>query len=1415
MSLPVWRSLGRMLNNVLERWNFWGVGIKISLEKKNAFGIFLGCKRMIVCVGERGNTMKSNALGVSVFAICALLSAATFAANTWYVSAANFGKEGLDGRTEGTAWGTLQEAHDNASSGDTIKVLEGIYDKGEKFDAQHTNRLVVSKKLFFEAAGARDKTHIVGKHATVKSDGTASTDGRGKDAVRCVCVTTAGYGSVFTGFTFRDGASSDTGDDPVGSGGSKAGGGAINVRGNAQSAQGNYECQNAYFVDCVISNSFAYWGGAMRGGTAIRCLIVNNGGSSFGGTCCSAGLWNSVVVGVKQLYGEARPACGNYCRIVNSTIAATGSQGYNRYGTCYNTLFTSCGSTAMGTGYSASYINCAATSYGVFSPATLDFRPVAGFEAHGTGKTSYLTEVLPLPEGLEMKDFNGNPIDLTKETCDIGAVQGVVENAAGAVELPLGTKVEGVEVPFFKTTYARSTDWPSALVLEPAEEKFFSYKATGDICDGLSFRFLQRDGTYHMIPPPFANQAIKLAVNTYKYEYWCRPDADASIADGSIDKPFRTIQDAIIAGTNAMAAASGLAVVNLFPGDYREGKAWGHMHWNRFAVPADKSFLIRSTAGADSTFVYGEADPNPVDECYAGCGQNALRCGSFAGGANGAVQGVTFADGHSNFADKVNDAESDRCGGLYVDTQQVLDCVFTNCTAVRGAIGYWGRFIRCKCYDSVSYTGCFRYGRLSACYVDPSCRNGSKPSYTGFSLVSIIGSSQVSVLCTAPVTYGNSIGAYSMLFGDQKVYKVPQWGSVFRYATDKEAGATGYGVMDTMYVDFENEDFRLRTDAHVDAVSAEAIGEHGSASWGKWASNITAWAQSDVNGRRLKVKNGKLLPGCFHETADGVCVYATKGGTSVDSDSKGVFVESVNLPLKVRPVAGTRPCIGFVVNGITNRFDDAENLEIEFTAADVAAANGAIKAEAIYTADWYVDPNGSNSNCGFTPKTAKKTLAEAMAMTSEGDTVHAAEGRYEEGYGPVKSREDDPESRVYIPKGRTLVADGDVNKTFIVGQRGTDEYTDALGCGSNSVRCVYMARETKIKGFTLVDGHAHPANGRSGDYGMTFNSGAILGTSRDNCIIQDCVISNCAAYNSAAGREVAFVNCLITKNKAKRGITSECYHFGCVIDGNYADHACIHFHTRVVDTTVGPNAFKLDGKPGVALGQKSTDSARIENSLILGKCNTGALVNPVSNTVFAAGVGSTESITNNSHNSRFAQEDELLVDANLRPVAGRNVACDIADSQATSELNATLSELLLSYRSRANNGNRLDAGALEADWSGRYANDVGGLNFSVSVADNAVEESPARTVLIPDGARFVGEWSNGSGGVRTYAVNFVVPEGGSLSVKADGVERTFSAGTHSCRLSSAGDVPIEFAAAGGTVEILRGGWIRGTIMAIR
>lgn len=199
--------------------------------------------------------MKHFILVVSFLSGLSAFAGAWDNGNTWFVAtngadvAASSG-----GGTEAAPFRTLQFAHDQASAGDTIKLTPGVYDEGEVFGAQHTNRLVVSKKLRFVATGSRDETHIVGRHST------ASEYGMGPDAIRCVYVNEKSSGSEFHNLTFRDGASNSAGGDPynnVNNGASSAGGGAVTCYGRNADAQ-----QRAYFVDCVISNCAATWGAA-------------------------------------------------------------------------------------------------------------------------------------------------------------------------------------------------------------------------------------------------------------------------------------------------------------------------------------------------------------------------------------------------------------------------------------------------------------------------------------------------------------------------------------------------------------------------------------------------------------------------------------------------------------------------------------------------------------------------------------------------------------------------------------------------------------------------------------------------------------------------------------------------------------------------------------------------------------------------------------------------------------------------------------------------------------------------------------------------------------------------------------------------------------------------------------------------
>lgn len=1322
-------------------------------------------------------------------------------AETWYVKAANYGREDLTGRDEEHAWGTLQQAHDAASAGDTIYVYPGTYNQGSKKGNSLASRLVVSKQLHFVATGSAAETEIVGYRPS--SGNGYNIDG----SIRCVSVTSGGAGTTFTHFTFRDGGSGNGTKQPWSyNGEAVTGGGGICCYG-----LGNTAWERAYLIECVISNCGATWGSAMYGGTAIRCLIKNNRGSGWGGVVCSAALWNSVVIGTKNDNSVMRSAVGTSCRVVNSLIAGTSSLGAgdvdaSHRSVYYNTLFTACGSTSM---YSGNFTNCVATSRGVYSPATGDFRPVAGLEADGAGLTEFITNTIALPEGLEMKDFNGNPIDLTKETCDAGPVQGAVAVDSGAVVVPVGTSIDGTTAPLYKATYARAKGkWPSELVVRPVSESFLRYKATGDLCGGPTYRYLQRDGVLRVIPSPTTSHTLTLTAQKYTVELWCDPGADAAVATGEESAPFATIQDAVVAATNALAQASGAAVIRLKPGDYRSGHAVARDHRNRMYLPAGYTIFVASTDGAAATTVYGEADQNPPEAYYAGCGPDAMRCACLLG--DNAVQGVTFADGHSSCTGETADKTADRVGGIYSDGegQQLLDCVVTNCTAVRGGAAYWGVFERCRFYDCVSFGGVLRYCTLAGSYVDESCHEGE--GRAGLESNSALGTESVMVLCTAPnVSYYANGAAYSTTFGDQKVYKRTQYGSVFRTATEVAAGAAHYAVRDPCFVNLDGGDCRLATGTPAAEASSAAIGERGTSAWNEWATAIAGFWQGDVDGNPIKVVGGAVLPGCYHETVDGgVYVASPKGGVAVPGGAVMAlnFIED-GEELEVRPANGERPCPGVLVNGVTNMFDDG----VSFTTADLAAAGGGICVEPFYTKDWYVDPDGDDGACGFTPKTAKKTLAAAIAMTASGDTVHAAEGRYTEGVGSAKPGATHPDSRVYIPGGRTLVADGAADKTFIVGNIGT-EFANTIGCGSNSVRCVYMAKDSKLKGFTLTDGTAYPANGTS-DYGQIYNCGGVYGSGRDTCVVQDCIITNCAAYNAAAAREVSFVGCRIAGNKASAGITSECYHFGCIVDGNYAGSSSVYKHTRVVDTTIGPHAYKLDGKAGTGLGMGSSKSAVIANSMILAPYSVANVSITVSNCVLLAGNSSMFASTQNCVVATLAQ---AALDDDLRPIAGRSVACDIADAETRASAPDAVYPIMMQMRERANNGCRLDAGALEADWRGVYAKDMGGRRFSVSHADNAVEESATGTVIVPEGATLVGAWRNSGMANARFVLRFVVSEGGSLDVTAGGATTTFAEGEHEYTfVGDAESVDVAFTSTSGTAEILKCGRIVGAALLIR
>lgn len=363
----------------------------------------------------------------SIFLASAAVAASAFAeANVWWVDDDNYGKTGMDGTSAVTAFGSVQEAIDNPAclSGDTIKVLPGIYDEGvvESRDDDtitERNRIVIGKKLNIVAVGSKEETHIVGRHSP-ESEGGNPESGTGPTAVRCVRVTEGGLGSTLSGFTIRDSATCER------------------LIGNAEGCGGSVSVENAskdfHVTDCVISNTVSrYYGGASFGGTFVRCLISDSRAYSFSSALHSGDALFCVMAHCR-LINES--SSSRFCTlddgngsIVNCTIYGGSSVRPSSYG-CYNCLFlgnkrseTNGANEAANVyaSHGAAYRN--AEPQQLNAPALGNFRPLPSSAVFGAGETRYLTTECPLelPADMVIRDMDGTPVDLTGDRVAAGA----------------------------------------------------------------------------------------------------------------------------------------------------------------------------------------------------------------------------------------------------------------------------------------------------------------------------------------------------------------------------------------------------------------------------------------------------------------------------------------------------------------------------------------------------------------------------------------------------------------------------------------------------------------------------------------------------------------------------------------------------------------------------------------------------------------------------------------------------------------------------------------------------------------------------------------------------------------------------------------------------------------------------------
>jgi hypothetical protein len=250
----------------------------------------------------------------------------------------------------------------------------------------------------------------------------------------------------------------------------------------------------------------------------------------------------------------------------------------------------------------------------------------------------------------------------------------------------------------------------------------------------------------------------------------------------------------------------------------------------------------------------------------------------------------------------------------------------------------------------------------------------------------------------------------------------------------------------------------------------------------------------------------------------------------------------------------------------------------------------------------YVDLNSTNPTPPYTNwATAARVIQDAVDVSTNGDLVLVANGVYQTG-GRIVSG-DSTTNRLAVTNAVTVQSINGAAATVIKGYQvpGTTN-------GYSAVRCVYLATNATLIGFTLTNGATQlssPANGGGGVRAQSagayvsncviVGNSAVLGAGAFSGTLNNCALSNNVAQNTGGGAYAMYFESFSLSSALNN----------CLLVGNSASYggavgAAVGCRVFLNNCTITGNSASIQGGGGASLGITGRSFLSASNCILFG-----------------------------------------------------------------------------------------------------------------------------------------------------------------------------------------------------------------------